>query len=159
MGRWDLLKIISLLASRVTKWSPNCDRALHRVISYIHCTLDTVQWCYVAKDSTLDTIEVQLHADADLAGERPSFRSTSGNLLSIQGKFTDFLVSCRSKTEKFASCSTPESELASASRGMRAMAMPALDLLDFIAGRPVPMTLREDNEAAISIIRSGKNPT
>ena len=56
VGRWDLLKIVSLLASRVTKWTPNCDRALHRLVSYIHCLLDTVQWCHVAKDLTLDAI-------------------------------------------------------------------------------------------------------
>ena len=38
MARFDLLRATQSLASRVTKWSIECDVALHRLVSYIHCT-------------------------------------------------------------------------------------------------------------------------
>ena len=34
-ARWDLLKGVPLLATRLTKWTKGCDRALHRLVSYI----------------------------------------------------------------------------------------------------------------------------
>ena len=40
MARYDLLRAAQGLASRATKWSHDCDVALHRLMSYIHCTLD-----------------------------------------------------------------------------------------------------------------------
>ena len=38
MARFDLLRATQSLAPRVTKWSTECDVALHRLVSYIHCT-------------------------------------------------------------------------------------------------------------------------
>ena len=40
MARFDLLRATQGLASRVTKWSPDCDKSLHRLMCYIHSTLD-----------------------------------------------------------------------------------------------------------------------
>ena len=40
MARYDLLRATQGLASRVTKWSRDCDRSLHRLMSYIHSTMD-----------------------------------------------------------------------------------------------------------------------
>ena len=40
MARFDLLCSTQGLASRVTKWSPDCDKSLHRLMCYIHSTLD-----------------------------------------------------------------------------------------------------------------------
>ncbi len=42
VARWDLLMVVALLASRVTQWNANCDLALHRLVSYIHCSIDCV---------------------------------------------------------------------------------------------------------------------
>ena len=36
MARFDLLRATQGLASRVTKWSPDCDKSLHRLMCYIH---------------------------------------------------------------------------------------------------------------------------
>ena len=38
MARFDLLRATQSLASRVTKWSVECDVALHRLVAYINCT-------------------------------------------------------------------------------------------------------------------------
>ena len=35
MARWGLLRATQSLASRVTKWSPDCDLGLHRLVCYI----------------------------------------------------------------------------------------------------------------------------
>ena len=35
-ARWDLLKAVQLLATRVTKWSRECDKASHRLMCYIN---------------------------------------------------------------------------------------------------------------------------
>lgn len=40
MARYNLLRAVQGLAARVTKWSADCDKALHRLICYIHSTLD-----------------------------------------------------------------------------------------------------------------------
>ena len=40
MARYDLLTAVQGLAARVTKWSADCEKALHRLICYSHSTLD-----------------------------------------------------------------------------------------------------------------------
>ena len=40
MCRYDLLRPTCMLARKVTKWDEACDRKLHRLVSYINCTLD-----------------------------------------------------------------------------------------------------------------------
>ena len=36
MGRFDLIRPVSALASRITKWTHLCDKRPHRLICYIH---------------------------------------------------------------------------------------------------------------------------
>jgi len=44
VGRFDLLRPVCWLATKVTKWSTTCDVALHRLVCYINSTLDVA--CY-----------------------------------------------------------------------------------------------------------------
>lgn len=37
---YDLLRAPQFFASRVTKWSTDCDAKLHRLVCHIHSTLD-----------------------------------------------------------------------------------------------------------------------
>jgi len=39
MARYDLLRPTCYLATKITKWTPRCDRGLHRLASYINCSL------------------------------------------------------------------------------------------------------------------------
>ena len=65
-----------------------------------------------------------------------------------------------SKTEKTIPHSSAESETMSMSRGLRAMALPGLDLMEAINTKDITeLNCHEDNEATIAIIKSGKNPT
>ena len=40
MARYDLSRPTCHLATKFTTCSERCDRALHRLVCYIHCTLD-----------------------------------------------------------------------------------------------------------------------
>ena len=40
MARWDLLKAVGILATRLNKWTSGCDKALHRLVGYIDETSD-----------------------------------------------------------------------------------------------------------------------
>ena len=63
------------LASRVTKWSNECDASLHRLVSYIHQSKNMFLQGYVG-DSFGDC-QLWLFADADFAGENDA-KSTTG---------------------------------------------------------------------------------
>ena len=68
LARWDLLKVVQLLASRVTKWTVTCGLALRRLICYINTTVDLVLCGYVG--DARNALGLNLLADADL-GQRP----------------------------------------------------------------------------------------
>ena len=40
LSRPDIVKPIGDLSTQVQKWSRNCDKALHRLVCYIHSTLE-----------------------------------------------------------------------------------------------------------------------
>ena len=40
VARYDLLKAVSFLAKRITRWDAKCDRRLHRLMCYIYTTWD-----------------------------------------------------------------------------------------------------------------------
>ena len=63
MARFDLLRATQGLASRVTKWSPDCDKSLHRLMCYIHTTLDRTMVGFVG-DSP-EACKTWLFADSD----------------------------------------------------------------------------------------------
>ena len=75
MARWDLLRATQSLASRVTKWSSDCDLGLHRLVCYINSSLDTMMSGFIG-DSIMDC-RLWLFSDSDFAGEYDS-KSTTG---------------------------------------------------------------------------------
>ena len=85
MARFDLLRATQGLASRVTKWSPDCDKSLHRLMCYIHTTLDRTMVGFVGDPP--EACKTWLFADSDHAGEHDN-RSTSGCLLALVGPNT-----------------------------------------------------------------------
>ena len=84
IARWDLLKCISLLAARVTKWTRGCDVALHRLMCYVNSTKDLVLGGHVG--DVIKDVGLVLYADADWAGDRPTFKSTSGCIEFLGGR-------------------------------------------------------------------------
>ena len=39
LARFDLLRAINNLATYITKWTPDCDQPLHRIMCYVDSTL------------------------------------------------------------------------------------------------------------------------
>eukprot|EP00972_Heterocapsa_arctica_P074399 10979539-Heterocapsa_arctica.AAC.1 len=39
LARFDLLRAVGALATKITKWDSRCDRMLHRLVCYIHSSL------------------------------------------------------------------------------------------------------------------------
>ena len=157
LARWDLLKVVQLLASRVSKWTASCDKALHRLMCYINCTKDLVLCGYVG--DALEDLYLDQYADADWAGDKGDYRSTSGAVLFLSGPMTSFPLSAKCAKQTVTSYSTPESELVAANMALRTMALPALDLWEALLGRVVRLKFREDNQSAKQIMTTGKNPT
>ena len=125
-ARWDLLKVVTTLATMVTKWTTAFDAARLRLMRYIIATVDWVLIGYVGDGPS--ELSLQLFADADFAGDRASYKSTSGTLLSVHGPTTYVPIAGRPRKQGCVSHSTPEAEIASLDADMRSLALPALDI-------------------------------
>ncbi len=134
MARWDLLRAIGNLSSRVTKWFKACDKSSHRPMCYINTTVGYTLTGYVGKGYRLEDLNLGLYADADLAGDRPSCKSTMGNYAVLQGPHTDVAFAARSKSIGGVCSSTPEAELAAANAIIKGIGMPTVDLLAQMRG-------------------------
>jgi hypothetical protein len=82
MARFDLLRATNYLTTRITKWSDQCDAMLHRLVSYIHSTLEWKMYGWVGDPSW--ELDLCLYTDADFAGDPDTMRSTSGVFLALK---------------------------------------------------------------------------
>ena len=160
MGRYDLIRPVQALASRITKWNRLCDKKLHRIVSYINSTLDLHLYGWVC-DKPSD-IEIVAYCDADLAGDRTDSKSTSGVLICLVGPRTYVPITAVSKKQTSVSKSTPEAEIVALDHGVAKEGMPLAQIWQFAigqgTGKPVTVNCMEDNEAACRIIITGNNP-
>ena len=129
MARWDLLRATQSLASRVTKWSRDCDTALRRLICYINSSLDTYMQGFIG--DKIGDCKLWLFCDADWAGEHDS-KSTSGCALFLVGPRTYYPLNAFSKKQTSITMSSTESEVVSANHGIRAQGLPSLSLWTFL---------------------------
>ena len=81
--RFDLLRAVGVLAQRVTTWDAECDRRLHRLMSYVHTHAALQMTGWIGDD--LSSLRPELYTDADLAGCSQTQRSTSGVLHCVTG--------------------------------------------------------------------------
>ena len=156
-ARWDLLKAVQLLATRVTKWSRDCDKALHRLMCYINCSKTHRLSGFIGDGPS--ALKLRLYADADFAGDRPEFKSTSGAFMALVGPNSFFPLAAKATKQTSVAHSTVEAETVAANSAVRTIGLPALDLWEVALKRSVQLTLIEDNESTAAIIRSGRNPT
>ena len=127
MARFDLLRATQSLASRVTKWSIECDVALHRLVSYIHCTKHHFLEGFIG--DAFDQCQLWLFADADHAGEHDS-KSTSGSAIVLVGPNTYYPLNAFSKKQTVVAISSTEAEVVAANHSMRAEGIPMLALFE-----------------------------
>jgi hypothetical protein len=157
MARYDILRAVTQLAKMVTKWNRQCDKMLHRLICYINSTLDLTLTGWIA--DTPDKLEIIMYTDADLGGDKKDGKSQSGIFIGVGGPNSFFPVSASSKKQTSTSLSTPEAEIVAARDGLKE-SLPMSDFWEPVFGREHMSThLLEDNESAIQVLSTGKNPT
>ena len=156
-ARLDLLRAVSHLACFFTKWTPECDKKLHRLVSYIHSTYHVRMMGWVG--DSLERLEPHMFADADFAGCVSTQRSTSGLFLCIRGPNTCFPVAGISKRQGCVSHSTPEAEAVAMDFALRINGLPSLILWEKLLPHSPGLFVHEDNQAMIRIVETGRNPT
>ncbi len=157
LARFDLLRAINHLAGYITKWTPDCDARLHRIMCYVHTSLHYRMIGFVGDKP--EQLRPHLFADADFAGCPDSQRSTSGLHLAIRGPATCFPIAGASKRQTCVSHSTPEAEIVAADFALRSAGLPALQLWDTLLQRAAGLSFHEDNQAMIRVCKTGRNPT
>ena len=152
MARWDLLRATQSLASRVTKWSPDCDLGLHRLVCYINSSMDVAMSGFIG-DSIMDC-RLWLFSDSDFAGEFDS-KSTTGCSMFLVGPNTYFPLNAFSKKQTSITMSSTESEVVAANPGLRAEGLPCLSLWYFLwrgdAGRKAEPRAEKDESIVARI--------
>ena len=122
MARYDLLRAVQGLASRVATWSHECDKSFHRLMCYVHSTLDVKLRSDIG--DSVDQCKLWLFADADHAGEHDN-KSTSGTFLALVGPNTYFPLSAFSKKQTSTSISSTESEVVCANIALPTVGLPS----------------------------------
>mgnify|MGYP002176408590 FL=1 len=157
LARFDLLRAINHLAGYITKWTPDCDKRLHRIMCYVHTSLHYRMVGWVSDKP--DQLQPHLFADADFAGCPESQRSTSGLHLAIRGPTTCFPIAGASKRQTCVAYSTPEALIAAAAFALRMAGLPGLQLWDTLFERAVVLQVNEDNQDMVRVCQTGRNPT
>ena len=96
VARYDLLRAVQGLASRVTKCSTDCDKALRRLMCYVDSTKDFTMRGFIGDE--VKHCKLWLFADSDHAGEHDN-KSTSGGILVLVGPNTYFPLAAFSKKQ------------------------------------------------------------
>ena len=117
MARYDLLRPITALAKMVTKWTPRCDRMLHKLMCYISSTLDIAMYGWIGDG--MKSIEIVLYSDADFAGDRADARSQTGMYLALAGKNSHFPMNAFSKRQGSTAKSAPEAAIVAANDALK----------------------------------------
>ena len=153
----DLLSAVNRLSTYITKWTPMCDKRLHRIMCYVHSTLHyrLVNFC----GDSAASIQPHVYADADPAGRAATQRSTTGIHAQLEGPRTRWSVSATSKQQTAVSSSTPEAEMVAGHAAYNKVLVPHLDLWQHLWGHPIRVVFNEDNEFMIQVIKTGRNPT
>ena len=155
MARFDLLRVVCRLATRISRWTETDDKRLLRLVRYIYHHAGGRQMGFIGND-VADT-SLRLFCDADFAGDATSQRSTSGVHLAIHSTHTIFPLQGLLSKQDAVSFSTPEAEFYAGCMGYRKVMIPALQLWDVLGPQmSVPM-MHEDNR--VPIVLSGRNPT
>ena len=136
MARFDLLRAVPGLASRVTKWSVDCDEALHRLVCYVNSHYKMQSFI----GDNVKSCKLWLFADSDHAGEHDN-KSTSGGFLALVGPYTYYPLAALSKKQTSIAVSSTQAEVVCANVEIR---LPSSALWSVLqnAGEIHPLQLR-----------------
>ena len=156
-ARPDLLRVVGVLSTMITKWTRHCDRKLFRIIKYMNGSTAWRQIGFIGDSA--DELQLALFSDADFAGDKATLRSTSGVFLALYGPHSFFPLSSQSKKQTVVSHSTAEAEIVAADHAVRTSGLPALPLWERIVDRTVVLEVFQDNQATARIMTTGRAPT
>ena len=83
-SRAELAVALGVLGSYVTKWSEECDKAMHHVMSYLN-THGNVVVTFVNDEPGLQSLFTETVEDSDHAGDKATSRSISGATAFVVG--------------------------------------------------------------------------
>ena len=81
LARFDVLRPIAALASKITKWDTVRDRMLHRLVCYINSSLGYKLKGHIGDSS--EHLNLTLYSDADFVGCLDTAKSTSGVFIAL----------------------------------------------------------------------------
>ncbi len=122
IARWDLLRAVTYLSRRVTRWNADCDRRLLRLTMYINNTVEQKAIAFTGE--SMDSCQLAVFCDADLASDHEDSKSTSGIWIAIVGEYTYGPLVAFSKRQGATSHSTSEAELIAVELAVRQEAIP-----------------------------------
>ena len=156
LSRPDLMKSISDLTRRVTKWSVADDKRLHRLMSYLKGA-PNLSMVHEISDPFED-LHLSLYTDADHSGDTDHAQSTSGMILCLEGDNSYWPLAWGSKKQTATSRSTTEAEMISLSTGLFGDALPTQEFLEILTGKETKLICHQDNSAVIAIVHAGYSP-
>ncbi|CAE7409673.1 GIP [Symbiodinium natans] len=145
LSRPDLMKGISDLTRRITRWSVADDKKLHRLMSYLKGTpnLSVVH----KMGDAFEDLRLSLYTDADHSGDVDHAQSTSGMILCLEGENTYWPLAWSSKKQTATSRILVFGE-----------ALPAQEFLETLTGKEAKLVCHQDNSAVIQIVHAGYSP-
>jgi len=145
------------MASYVTKWTVEDDRALERLMSYLMSEHDLVLSGTLAPPDQ-ESLAITFWPDADWNGDHRTTKSTSGLFLELSCDNPDhtFPITWKATHQGCTSSSSAESETVAMSTALRHTALPIQTLIgEMLGGRLVPLVAKVDNTQAISAVKTG----
>ena len=147
-ARFDLLRAVKGLASKVTKWTLACDAQLHQLMCYINTTSDVKMKGYVG-DAAKD-LKIRIFADSNFAEDEDA-KSVSGVFELLYGHNTWFPLHARSTKQGSVAHCMAEAEIVAIDLALQRTGIPAMDLWGTILNRTVQIEHMEDNSACAQI--------
>ena len=152
LARPDIAFAVQRLASRVTRWTKWEDRQMYRLVSYLHSTSEHVM---KLRADPGQPPTLQVFTDSDFASWPHTAKSTSGIVYQISTGESRFLVTWQSKKQSSTARSTTEAELISCASALFGESLCLHSLLEALSEQKVDIIFMQDNQATITVIRSG----
>ena len=141
---------VQWLARRTTKWNPECERRLRRLVTYLSGHTDDVL-CLVGYRK--DKLTLVCEEDADFASDS-SRRSTTGYVIKLVGeRGSHILLDWKSQLQKSISLSTAEAELVAFRDALKKV----IGIIDFVQAffGTIPIRIGCDSTACLGVVLKG----
>ena len=147
----EISHTVQWLARRTTKWTPECEQRLRRLVTYLKGRATDVL-CLVGYRG--DKVTLVCEEDADFAGDA-SRRSTTGYIIKLVGeKGSHVLLSWKSQLQKSISLSTAEAEIVAFRDALKAV-VGMLEFIQLFFGASIPVSIGCDSSACLGIVAKG----